>query len=172
MLRTQISRYVVLCLLLGGSLGSTFAGSAAVRAQGSSAADRPPAGIEKIDHVIWIIQENRTFDNYFGTFPGADGIPPGICLPVSPGSSQCVAPFHMPEGMPYWDLAHEWEPAHVAFDNGRMDGFIYAEGSVYTMGYLDERDIPNYWSYARQFTLCDQFFSSLTGPSLPITFIR
>jgi len=127
----------------------------------------PPAGFQKIKHVIWIIQENRSFDNYFGTYPKADGIPPGTCLPVLPGSKRCVKPFHMPEGMPYWDLAHEWAVAHADFDNGRMDGFIWAEGSVYTMGYLDQRDIPNYWDYAHHYTLCDQFFSSLMGPSLP-----
>jgi len=48
-----------------------------------------------------------------------------------------------------------------------MDGFVWAEGSPYTMGYLDERDIPNYWAYARRYTLNDRFFSSLSGPSLP-----
>ena len=50
----------------------------------------PPAGFQKIKHVIWIIQENRSFDNYFGTYPKADGIPPGTCLPVLPGSKRCV----------------------------------------------------------------------------------
>ena len=62
--------------------------------------NQPPAGINKINHVIWIIQENRSFDNYFGTFPGADGIPPKTCLPDLPGSKSCVAPFHMPKGGP------------------------------------------------------------------------
>jgi phospholipase C len=137
------------------------------RCASSQAKHRAPAGIEKVQHVIWIIQENHSFDNYFGTFPGVDGFPPDTCLPVQPGSKKCVKPFHMPKDMPEWDLAHEWEPAHAAFDNGRMDGFVWAEGSVYTMGYYDQRDIPNYWKYAHQFTLCDQFFSSLMGPSLP-----
>jgi phospholipase C len=126
-----------------------------------------PAGINKIDHVIYVVQENRSFDNYFGTFPGADGFPPDTCLPKLPGSAACVRPFHMPKGQPACDLSHEWEVAHAAYDAGRMDGFVWAEGTAYTMGYYDERDIPNYWDYARHYTLCDRFFSSLNGPSLP-----
>ena len=127
----------------------------------------PPAGFAKINHVLWIIQENRSFDNYFGTYPSADGIPPGTCLPVLPGSAQCVKPFHMPKGMPQYDLNHAWEVVHAAYDNGRMDAFVWAEGTPYTMGYYDDRDIPNYWDYARHFTLCDRFFSSQMGYSLP-----
>ncbi len=129
-------------------------------------ASHAPEGITKIRHVIWIIQENRSFDNYFGTFPGADGIPPSTCLPKLPGSKECVAPFHFEGPLPL-DLGHEWESARAAYDNGKMDGFVWAEGSPYTMGYYDERDIPNYWKYARDFTLCDRFFSSLMGDSLP-----
>jgi len=66
--------------------------------QSSAQAQGTPSGIDKINHVIWIIQENRSFDNYFGTYPGADGLPPGTCLPVLPESTQCVKPFHMPKG--------------------------------------------------------------------------
>lgn len=125
-----------------------------------------PAGIGKIHHIIWIIQENRTFDNYFGTYPGADGFSPETCLPELPGSTRCIKPFHMSKG-PLCDMSHEWNAAHAAWDNGRMDGFVWAEGSSYTMGYLDGGDIPNYWNYARHYVLADRFFSSLTGPSLP-----
>ena len=124
------------------------------------------AGSEKIEHVVWIIQENHSFDNYFGTFPGADGIPPSTCLPKMPGAQECVQPFHMPHGQPLLDLEHSWETAHAAYNSGAMNGFVWAEGSSYTMGYYDERDIPNYWKYARSYTLCDRFFSSeMTGSS-------
>jgi phospholipase C len=126
-----------------------------------------PAGFKKIKHLIWIIQENHSFDNYFGTFPGADGIPSGTCLPVLPGSSRCVKPFHITAtNLPICDLGHEWQVAHAAYDNGRMDGFVWAEGTNYTMGYYDQRDLPNYWAYARHYTLCDRYFSSFLGPSL------
>jgi phospholipase C len=122
--------------------------------------------MDKIQHVIFILQENRSFDNYFGTFPGADGFPPSTCIPKLPGSSDCVAPFHMPQGEPIWDLDHGWESEHAAYDNGRMDGFVWVHGTPYTMAYYDDRDIPNYWAYARRFTLCDQFFSSELSESL------
>ncbi|HKW99759.1 MAG TPA: alkaline phosphatase family protein [Bryobacteraceae bacterium] len=134
---------------------------------GACATAAPPPGFEKINHVIWIIQENRSFDNYFGTYPGADGFSPETCLPLLPGSTQCVKPFHMPYGQPVLDLNHDWETIHAAYNNGLMDGFVWAEGSSYTMGYYDQRDIPNYWNYARHFTLCDRFFSSQMGYSLP-----
>ncbi|MEJ2010068.1 MAG: alkaline phosphatase family protein [Acidobacteriota bacterium] len=146
---------------------------AVARAQASapeaqaSEAQAKKTGIDKIDHVVWIIQENRSFDNYFGTYPGADGFYPGICSPVLPGSTRCIKPFHIRIPMPACDLSHSWSAAHAAYDHGTMDGFVWAEGSPFTMGYLDQRDIPNYWAYARHYTLADRFFSSLNGPSMP-----
>src|SRR5436190_782514 len=52
-----------------------------------------PAGLDKIEHFVFIMQENRSFDEYFGTYPGADGIPPGVCL-QDPNGGPCVAPYH------------------------------------------------------------------------------
>jgi phospholipase C len=132
--------------------------------------DSPPAGrkagLEKIQHVIWIIQENHSFDNYFGTYPGVEGIPPTTALPERPGGPPRIKPFHMPQGQPITDLEHSWETAHACYDNGRMDGFVWAEGSPYTMGYYTGGDIPNYWRYAEAFSLCDRCFSSeMTGSS-------
>lgn len=128
--------------------------------------DQAIPGMDKIEHVVWIIQENHSFDNYFGTYPNADGLPPSTCLSRMPGSKECVKPFHMPAGQPLLDLEHSWETAHAAYDHGTMNGFVWAEGSPYTMGYYDQRDIPNYWNYARHYTLCDRFFSSeMTGSS-------
>ncbi len=157
-------------VVLLAAFGAVLPGSAQVaRSEGTVAQKSSPEspGMDKINHVVWIIQENRSFDNYFGTYPGADGFPPTTCLPKMPGSKDCVAPFHMPAGAPTCDLDHSWRIAHAAINNGRMDGFVWAEGSPYTMGYYDERDIPNYWKYAHQYALADRFFSSLNGPSLP-----
>lgn len=153
-------------ILFSVTAGTPSAIHAKRRAKQSSAT-KPARGIEKINHVIWIIQENRSFDHYFGAYPGADGIPPSTCLPSLPNSKDCVKPFHMPVNQPIADLPHDWSVAHAAYNNGRMDGFVWAEGSVYTMGYLEERDIPNYWNYARHFTLCDRFFSSVMTGSSP-----
>ncbi len=78
-------------LTLAALAAAIFAGT------GSFAFGQPqePAGIQKIQHIIWIIQENRSYDNYFGTYPGADGFPPGTCSPVLPGAKRCIKPFHM-----------------------------------------------------------------------------
>ncbi len=142
----------------------TVAGTAAAQ---TVPTNNVPAGFHKINHLIWIIQENHSFDNYFGTFPGADGIPTGTCLSLLPGSSRCVKPFHITAtNLPICDLPHEWWAAHAAYNYGRMDGFVWAEGTNYTMGYYDQQDIPNYWAYARHYTLCDRYFSSFLGPSL------
>ena len=148
-------------------------------------------GIHKIEHVIVIMQENRSFDSYFGTYPGADGIPigpdgqPSVCVP-DPVSGACVRPFHDSA-----DLNHggpHGAPAAVAdIGGGKMDGFIaQAElgrrqacrnpndpqctpgGQVPdVMGYHDQREIPNYWSYAQAFVLQDHMFEPNASWSLP-----
>ncbi|EQD77781.1 Phosphoesterase domain protein, partial [mine drainage metagenome] len=73
----------------------------------------------------------------------------------------------MPPGQPLIDLHHSWESAHACYDSGKMDGFVWAEGTPYTMGYYNQTDIPNYWKYARHYTLCDRFFSSEMSGSSP-----
>jgi phospholipase C len=125
-------------------------------AQPSVAATETIAEANPIQHVVVIVQENHSFDNYFGTFPGANGIqndPPG------------VKPFHIIE--PIVDLCHSTGCAHVAYDNGTMGGFLKAEGSTETFGYYDQGDIPYYWGLAQDYTLFDNYFTSEMGPSLP-----
>ena len=160
-------RYLIQCLVTALTAPVFLFAPIALLSQNTAKAAVPviPEST-KVEHVVWIIQENHSYDNYFGTFPDADGIPPSTCLPKMPGAQACVKPFHMPTGQPLLDLEHSWETAHAGYDHGTMDGFVWAEGSPYTVGYYDERDIPNYWSYARRYTLCDRFFSSeMTGSS-------
>ncbi len=113
----------------------------------------------RIEHVILLTQENHSYDNYFGTFPGADGLPKNIAV-------EGVVPFHLPSPISR-NMPHSLSAARAAVNGGRMDRFVSAEGSPDTMGFYDERDIPNYWAYARHFTLADRFFCSAMGPSLP-----
>ncbi len=134
-------------------------------------------GIHKIQHVVVIMQENRSFDSYFGTFPGADGIPmqngdPSVCVP-DPRNGQCVKPFHDSQDKNYGG-PHGSAESTKDIDGGKMDGFIAQlinackDPKVYTcapgsgppdvMGYHDAREIPNYWTYARQFVLQDHMF--------------
>ena len=80
------------------------------------------SGIQKIKHIIVVLQENRTFDSYFGTYPGADGIPPGVCVP-DPFHGGCVKPFvdhgDSNRGGPHMDKAFTAD-----VDAGKMDGFV------------------------------------------------
>ncbi len=105
-----------------------------------------PSG--RIDHILFLIQENRTFDSYFGTYPRAEGFPQGIKVPIQPGGPPTIAPFHFTFESTH-DLPHNWATAHAAMNGGKMDGFIQAERSMDTMGYYDGTDIPNYWAYAK-----------------------
>jgi len=147
--------------IAGGSLAFGCGGTA--QAPASSGNSRP---IEAIAHIVIIVKENRTFDNYFGTFPGADGATSGKM-----SNGQTVALGRTPDRTPY-DLGHSWQEARTAIDGGRMDAFdkvlngnVDGQRMAYTQ--LTEADIPNYFRYARSFVLADRMFSSLTGPSFP-----
>jgi phospholipase C len=178
----RFSRYftVVLAILLMTTLAACGGTPGQRRSQNS--------GIHKIQHIIIIFQENRSFDSYFGTYPGADGIPikngvPAACVP-DPRSGQCVKPFldHQDRngGGP-----HAAAASSADIDGGKMDGFIKeAElgrhgctnptNPVCTnsttpdvMGYHDGTDIPNYWAYARNFVLQDHMYEAIHSWSFP-----
>ncbi len=145
------------------------------------------SGIHKIRHVVIIMQENRSFDSYFGTYPGADGIPglaghPGRlpCIP-DPLRNTCVHPFHDRHDVNYGG-PHEAVAFKTDYDGGKMDGFIKAREtctnaldppdciatlSVDMMGYHNAREIPNYWAYAHSFVLQDHMFEPVASWSLP-----
>jgi phospholipase C len=147
-------------------------------------------GIHKIRHVVVIMQENRSFDSYFGTYPGADGIPmrngvPTVCVP-DPVQNRCVRPYHdrgpIDGGGPH---SHRDAVRDVA--GGRMDGFVvsarigrrrackqvdsptcsFDPRTPDVMGYHTAREIPNYWAYARHFVLQDHLFEPTSSWSLP-----
>jgi phospholipase C len=156
---------------------------------GSRVSADSSASIQRIRHVIVIMQENRSFDSYFGTFPGTDGIPlrygvPTVCVP-DPLRHNCQRPFHDPfdanTGGP-----HSKANAAGDIDGGRMDGFITQleggpnvcpagsvdpncspKGLPDVMGYHTAQEIPNYWAYARQFVLQDHMFEQVASWSLP-----
>ena len=118
-----------------------------------------------IQHIVFLIKENRSFDMYFGTFPGADGVTSGL---ISTGER--VTLRHATDRMPR-DVGHDWEDARTAMHDGRMDRFDMIRGNqrsdMLSMTQFLRADIPNYWSYAEHFALGDRMFSSLAGPSFP-----
>src|SRR5215467_9543873 len=122
--------------------------------------------VDRIKHIVFIVKENRTFDNYFGTFPGADGATTGRL-----STGQVITLGQAPDVTPH-DIDHSYQAAVTAIDGGAMDKFdLIAGGNVkgdllsYTQ--YTEADLPNYFAYARHFVLADAFFSSLKGPSFP-----
>ncbi len=130
---------------------------------------------DKIKHIVVIMQENRSFDAYFGTYPGANGFPTAngqfsVCVP-DPHTGKCVYPYHNPADKNYGG-PHGEESARADIDGGKMDGFIaQAETSqlaeIDVMGYHDAREIPNYWTYAKNFVLQDNLFEPNASWSLP-----
>lgn len=130
---------------------------------------RAPAGggVSAIGNIVIVLQENHTFDNYFGSYPGADGTAgKAYCLPDAPGSKKCVSPFHDTNLTPA-DTNHNWKAAHADYDSGKMDGFVYTEGSAETMGYYDGTDLTRYWKAAGEYVLCDRYFTSVMSESAP-----
>ncbi|MFZ0894408.1 MAG: alkaline phosphatase family protein [Candidatus Nitrosopolaris sp.] len=123
-----------------------------------------------IKHIVVIMQENRSFDNYFGTYPGANGIPKNVCMPRDPdhaNNSPCVKPFLSSTPVSE-DMPHGYQPSTVAYDNGKMDRFMLAENEdPKTMSYYDNKTIPYYWDLAKHYGLADNFYSSVLSYSLP-----
>jgi phospholipase C len=160
---------------------------------GATSSDPPsdPGGIHKIRHVVIIMQENRSFDSFFGTYPGADGIPARnghftVCVP-DPRTKGCDRPFHDPS-LVNGGGRHSPSDSALDVDHGKMDGFVrsaeqgrnrgcsatYPPPSVCllssppdVMGYHDAREIPNYWTYAKDFVLQDHMFEPTASWSLP-----
>ncbi len=147
----------------------------------------PQCGKTSIRHIVVIMQENRSFDSYFGTFPGADGIPmdaagsPTVCVPDPTG--KCVKPFNDPN-LVNSEQPHRHSDAVADIDSGKMDGFIRSSRAyeqllcskehlcgtidpIQTMGYHDSREIPHYWTYASNFVLQDHMFENVTSWSWP-----
>lgn len=123
-----------------------------------------------IQHVVEIMQENHGFDNYFGTFPGVDGLTPGIALPD--GSGGFVSP-HWINGTSTPDPPHDRGTEIQEYDGGLNDGFVIAADAAgaglgyAAMGYYNATQIPGYWALASQYVLADHYFAPVLGPTTP-----
>jgi phospholipase C len=172
----------------GGSHGQPSSSSTSSpttsAASTTSAAGATGSGIHTIKHVVVIMQENRSFDSYFGTYPGANGIPKGVCVPDPQQPAHCQQPF-----VDHRDVngggPHGAPNAVADINGGKMNGFVRqarkartrcanafnpACGNALTpdvMGYHTQSDIPNYWTYANDFVLQDRMFEPNASWSLP-----
>lgn len=123
-----------------------------------------------IQHVIVVMQENRSFDNYFWTWPGQLGYNASLCMPLNPSqpSGSCLKAHLAPSTALSGDLPHTWTSTWASYNNGSMDGFLSAAGgNSAVMDYYDNRSLPNLWTYAKDYVLADQFFTSAKSYSQP-----
>ncbi|HEX4757841.1 MAG TPA: alkaline phosphatase family protein [Terracidiphilus sp.] len=164
--------------LLSGCGGTT--GRSTVTGSGSTAC----AKVTDIDHVVILIQENRSFDHYFGSYRGVRGFAEkssAFQQPYPANTSNAPAgvllPFHLDttkaNAACSHDITHDWVPQHQSWNGGAMDGFvasrlgINSNDAVLTMGYYTRADLPYYYAAADAFTLCDNYFCSVIGPTDP-----
>jgi phospholipase C len=124
-----------------------------------------------IDHVLVLMQENRSFDHYFGRLPAAGhrrvrGLPRRAANRATDGAR--VRAFHE-ERYCIEDVAHSWNASHEQWNRGRNDGFVLTNepDGARAMGYYDETDLPFYYALATTFAIADRFFCSLLGPTFP-----
>ncbi|MEV7323435.1 alkaline phosphatase family protein [Streptomyces sp. NPDC093970] len=187
--RSVISRrrFVTSAAALAGAAG--MAGVLPESLARAATAGPSRADLSQIKHVVYVMMENRSFDHYFGTFPGVRGFddPTAVRLPNGNSVFQqpdpanpdgYLEPFHMSTittgaaAVP--SLSHDWRDQHASWNQGRMDGWLTthlaSDGEVngsYTMGYHTKEDIPFHWALAESFTLLDNYHCSVLGPTDP-----
>jgi phospholipase C len=182
-------------VLLAACTGATTSADTSTGSDGTPAPTAEAHGIQKLQHLIFIVQENRSFDQYFGTYPGADGIPTNpdgsfsVCVPDRFQGGACVPPYVTrsidQDGGPHTHAASVRD-----VDGGRMDGFIGSlpprptkcwvdrtrpecdvqlgpEGQPDVMSTQRRGAIPNYWAYADNFVLQDHMFAPTDSWTLP-----
>ena len=145
-----------------------------------------------VDHVIFLMMENRSFDHYYGTYPGVRGFDdhapgdPGVFAQSFTANTTTspvgrLLPFHLDTRHTdlancTYDLTHNWGPQHQCRNDGRMDSFVRVhtskenegpEQGVLTMGYYTRADLPFYYALADAFTICDGYHCSVLGPTDP-----
>jgi phospholipase C len=166
---------------LGAATALAASGGALTFQTACNRAQGVPKGLEKIEHFVFIMQENQSFDHYFGKYPGAEGPPPGTALFDWTDGTK-VPYYHLTADIDF-DAPHDWFNAQADINGGKMDGFLSQAYTRYAltvptfsdqpgynpkevMGYYDGGDIPNYWNYARLYVLNDHMFESVAAYSL------
>ncbi|MGW7658162.1 alkaline phosphatase family protein, partial [Streptomyces tendae] len=179
--------------LLGAAAGTLGAGAAASLLppsvqQAIAAGPAKGGSLHDIEHVVLLMQENRSFDHYFGTLKGVRGFADPDALTLSTGKSVFyqpdeenpdgyLLPFHLDthstsaQAIP--STSHAWSVQHEAWNNGAMDKWLPAhrkadgKNGPYVMGYHTRADIPFQFALAEAFTICDNYFCSVFGPTWP-----
>lgn len=141
-------------------------------------AHRRAGTIEDVGHVVILMQENRSFDHYFGTLPGVRGfgdrftipLPAGRTVWEQQGKDRVILPYHLDARLGNAQCVvgtpHEWPDAQQAWDNGRLSSWPLAKTST-SMGYFQEAELPFQFALANAFTLCDAYHCSLHAGTNP-----
>src|SRR4051812_32568157 len=178
--------------LLGSAAGAAAAAAAGLMPPNLrkvlAQAPASPGSFADIKHVVMLMQENRSFDHYFGTMAGVRGFDDPNAMKLPNGKSVFhqpdpknpdgyLLPFHLDthstnaQRIPSTD--HSWFVQHQAWNNGKMDNWVPAhrkadgDNGPYTMGYYTRSDIPFQFALAEAFTICDAYHSSMIGPTGP-----
>jgi phospholipase C len=170
---------------------AAWAASGAPARLARHAAKHKPAGsdLEAVEHIIFLMMENRSYDHYFGAYPKGRGFNDhpkhslGLFAQDYPGGSglfpaNLLLPWHLNSAAGFEctdDLTHDWGPMHLCWNEGKMDSWVKVhtssqyEGSrgAMTMGYYERQDLDFYYALADNFTLCDAYHSSILGPTHP-----
>jgi phospholipase C len=178
-------------LKLGGATAATELGALLLHGCGGlTVGSNVPSGsgacskLTDIEHVVIFIQENRSFDHYFGSYRGVRGFADQSAAfqqMDSPNTTDPpigkLLPFHLDttttNAACTHDITHAWVPQHRSWNSGAMDGFVSSHlpidsnDAVLTMGYYTRADIPYYYAVADAFTICDNYFCSAMGPTDP-----
>src|ERR1017187_454483 len=168
------------------NLALTAAGNYTVIASsGSGSATSAPAAlvvlsatnitgtIRDVRHVVIFMQENRSFDHYFGTLKGARGfsdrnalrLPNGNPVFFQPQGPSYVLPFHYAQQC-LDDVEHDWDAGHAGWNSGHWDRWNQINGPS-AMTYFTRDDLPYYYALAEAYTLCDAYHCSVLGPTYP-----
>ena len=191
--RARFDRRTMLAAALatggGAILATASRGQGAGAAMAQLAARTKPAGSDlgAIEHVVFLMQENRSFDHYYGTYAGVRGFddhPKGklgnFAQAWPDGRDKTLLPFHLDTasgiGECTNDLDHTWPAQHSSWNHGTNNAFVSThvqseyqgpEHGVLTMGYYQRKDLPFYYALADAFTICDNYHCSVFGPTHP-----
>jgi len=164
------------------ALGTLAACGNSATAENSTPRPAPAAqaSIKSIKHVVVLMQENRSYDSYYGHLHDegqpASSVEPTTGNPDPVNAGQTITPFKTTEQCTVADLAHSWTATHQEWDNGKMDGFTAANvdpddpNGSRAMGYFDKQTLPFYYGLANTFAIADRYFASVLGPTFPNRF--
>jgi phospholipase C len=138
----------------------------AAKAQGGL----PAPGDMPLDHIVVVMQENRSFDHYLGWLPGADGMQGGLQYPDPEAGGTLKSTHRLApdwQGCAHPDPDHSWEGGRAQVNGGAMNGFLAGTNDEFAIGYYEQADLGFLPAAAQAFTTCDRYFCSLLGPTIP-----